>query len=112
MSYTDAAVTIMGSGLFTFLVIMYWGKFVDKIGVIGGFLSSMIIPGTMWVLNHGIDNHLIIQTGSVWIDMAVSVGVGVFISSKIQGGKVRMAQITISAVLLASMISGYILVKL
>lgn len=101
--------TITGAAIFSFLVIVLWGKLVNKLGAAGGFIAAMLIPGTMWILNHGIRNHFIWQSGTVWIDMAWAVGIGVLISSKIQGGKVTNAQNTVMAVILSGIIGGYIL---
>lgn len=109
MTAKEIIMTIMGAAIFSFLVIVLWGKLVNKLGVIGGFIAAMLIPGTMWILNHGIKNHLIWQSGTVWIDMAWAVGIGVFISSKIQGGKITKAQNAVVAVILGGIIGGYIL---
>ena len=109
MTYREVLSTIFGSAIFGLLVILFWGKFVDKLGSLGGFIAALIIPGTMWVLNHGIENSLIKQSGSVWIDMAIAVGIAMFISSKIQGGKIKEAQGTLIAVIVATVLSGYVL---
>ncbi len=109
MVFKEVVMTISGGALFAFLVIMLWGKFVELWGIIGGYLAAMLIPGTMWIINHGISNHFIKQTGTVWIDMTWAVGIGVFISSKIQGGKVIKAKNTIGAVIVGSIVSGYVL---
>ena len=109
MTYGEGLSTIFGSAIFGILVILFWRKFVDKLGSPGGFIAALIIPGTMWVLNHGIENSLIKQSGSVWIDMAIAVGIAMFISSKIQGGKIKEAQGTLIAVIVATVLSGYVL---
>lgn len=109
MQYKEYLLTILGSFGFTLIVILYWGKLVDKIGVMGGFMAAMFIPGTMWMINHGLDRHLIIQSGNVWIDMADSVGVGVFISSVIQGGNIKKANTTLCAAVTAAVFGGFIL---
>lgn len=109
MQFKEMFLTLLGSFAFTMIVIMFWGKMVDKIGVIGGFIAAMIIPGTMWMVNHAMEKHLIIQSGSVWIDMAMAVGTGVFISSVIQGGKIKKAKNTLSAAVCAALIGGFVL---
>lgn len=111
MTFEEMVMTISGGAIFAFLVIMLWGKFVTLWGVIGGYLAAMLIPGTMWIINHGLSTHFIKQTGSVWIDMTWAVGIGAFISSKIQGGKVLKAKSTIGAVIVGGIISGYILTR-
>lgn len=109
MQLKEIMFTLIGSFAFTMIVIIYWGRMVEKIGIIGGFLAAMLIPGTMWMINHAMDKHLIIQSGSVWIDMAMAVGTGVFISSVIQGGKIKKAKNTLSAAVFAAVIGGFIL---
>ena len=109
MQYKEYVFTIFGSFIFTLVVILYFGKLVEKIGVAGGFIAAMLIPGTMWIVNHGLDKHLIIQSGDVWIDMADSVGIGVLISSVIQGGKIKKSKTTLCAAVAAAVIGGYVL---
>ena len=41
--------------------------------------------------------------------MAIAVGIAMFISSKIQGGKIKEAQGTLIAVIVATVLSGYVL---
>jgi hypothetical protein len=109
MTVNEIIMTITGAAIFSFLVITVWGKLVNLFGAIGGYIAAMLIPGTMWIINHGVNNHLIKQSGTVWIDMAWAVGIGVCISSKIQGGKVTKAKNTLMAVILSGIIGGYIL---
>ena len=47
MTYREVLSTIFGSAIFGILVILFWGKFVDKLGSLGGFIAALIIPGTM-----------------------------------------------------------------
>lgn len=54
-----------GFCLSAFVINGFWHIFTDKFGVLGVWLSAFIIPGTMWILNHGFEKHLIHQTGSV-----------------------------------------------
>ncbi len=109
MGYKECILTVLGSFMFTLIVILCWGRMVNKMGAVGGFLAAMIIPGTMWMVNHGLERHMITQAGAVWIDMAVSVGIGVFISSVIQGGSIKKSKRTLSAALIAGIIGGTIL---
>lgn len=112
MSFQGALLTIIGSFVFTFLVLSLWGRLVNSVGPIGGYIAALMIPGTMWILNHGIKNHLIHQTGSVWIDMAWAVGIGVCVSSKIKGKKIFKAKNTIVAAVVGGMLAGIILIKI
>lgn len=110
MGFQEAVLTIIGSFVFTFLVLTVWGRLVNSAGPVGGYIAALMIPGTMWILNHGIKNHFIYQTGSVWIDMAWAVGVGVCVSSKIKGKKIFKAKNTIIAAIIGGFIGGCILI--
>lgn len=110
LNFQEAMLTITGSFVFTFLVLTVWGRLVNSMGAIGGYVAALMIPGTMWILNHGIKNHFIYQTGSVWIDMAWAIGIGVCVSSKIKGKKIFKAKNTIMAAIIGGIIGGYVLI--
>lgn len=110
MGLQEALLTIIGSFVFTFLVLTLWGRLVNSVGPVGGYIAALMIPGTMWILNHGIKNHFIHQTGSVWIDMAWAVGIGVCVSSKVKGKKIFKAKNTIMAAIIGGIIGGCILI--
>lgn len=112
MSFQEALLTIIGSFVFAFLVLTIWGRLVNSIGPIGGYIAALAIPGTMWILNHGIKNHLIHQTGSAWIDMAWAVGIGVCVSSKIKGKKIFKAKNTIIAAVVGGILGGIVLINI
>src|SRR5471030_2624369 len=112
MSIQQILLTISGGFIFSFLVLTVWGRLVNFMGAIGGYLAALIIPGTMWIINHGINHHLIHQTGGVWIDMAWAVGIGVFVSSKVKGKKIFKAKNTIMAAIIGGLLGGYILMKI
>ena len=112
MSFQEALLTIIGSFVFAFLVLTAWGRLVNSLGPIGGYIAALMIPGTMWILNHGIKNHLIHQTGRVWIDMAWAIGIGVCVSSKIKGKEIFKAKNTIIAAVVGGILGGVILIKI
>lgn len=112
MDFKEVLLTIGGSFIFSFLVLTVWGRLVNSMGVIGGYLAALMIPGTMWIFNHGIKYHLIYQTGSVWIDMAWAVAIGICVSSKIKGKKILAAKNTIMAAIIGGMLGGYILIRI
>ncbi len=101
--------TICGAFIFTFLLRILWGKLMEKREIIGGFFAAFIIVGTMWVINHGIKNSLIKQSGSVWIDMAWAAGIGLFTASVISGGKIKKSFVNIGAAIVGGIIGGAIL---
>lgn len=112
MGLQEALLTIIGSFVFTFLVLTLWGRLVNSVGPVGGYIAALMIPGTMWILNHGIKNHFIYQTGSVWIDMAWAVGIGVCVSSKIKGKKIFKAKNTIIAAIAGGLLGAVILIMI
>lgn len=112
MALQEALLTIIGSFVFTFLVLTLWGRLVNSVGLVGGYIAALMIPGTMWILNHGIKNHFIYQTGSVWIDMAWAVGIGVCVSSKIKGKKIFKAKNTIIAAIAGGLLGAVILIMI
>jgi len=112
MNIQEMFLTISGGFIFSFLVLTIWGKLVNLMGAIGGYLAALMIPGTMWIINHGINHHLIYQTGGVWIDMAWAVGIGVCVSSKVKGKRIFKAKNTIMAAIIGGVIGGYILMNI
>ena len=42
--------TFVGAAMFPFIIRMIWGRFVEKFGEIGGFLSALFIVGVMWAI--------------------------------------------------------------
>lgn len=109
MEVKEIITTILGGFLFPFFILTIWGKLVKKIGPFGGFIASFLIVGTMWAINHGFNNHLVKQSGLVWIDMAWAAGIGVLVASIIGGGSLYKAKNTILAVILGGVLSGGLL---
>jgi hypothetical protein len=54
-------------------------------------------------------NHLIFQSGRVWIDMSWSAAIGVFVASLVLGGKVKRSFKNIGAAVVAGILSGIVL---
>lgn len=109
MSGQAIITTICGAFLFPFVIRLMWGKFVEVAGAVGGFIAAFVIVGTMWLLNHGINNHLIVQSGVVWIDMAWPAAIGIFTASVVTGGKVGKSFVNIGAALVGGVLGGIIL---
>lgn len=84
MTIQYAIATFVGAAMFPFIIRMIWGRFVEKFGEIGGFLSALFIVGVMWAVNHGIP--LFHQTGA-WVDMGLAAGVGLLTASLLTGAK-------------------------
>ncbi|MBF0778835.1 Lin0368 family putative glycerol transporter subunit [Streptococcus cuniculi] len=109
MTIQQAIATIVGSFVFPFVIQMIWGKMVEHWGAIGGWLAAAFIVGTVWAMNHGIPKPMITQAGSVWIDMGLAAGVGVFVSTLTRGGKLNKAMPNLAAALVGGLIGGVIL---
>lgn len=109
MSGQAIITTICGAFIFPFIIRLMWGKFVEAGGIIGGFVAALAIVGTIWILNHGIKNHLIVQSGAVWIDMAWPAAIGVFTASVIAGGKIKKSLVNVGAALVGGILCGIVL---
>lgn len=109
MSGQAIITTICGAFIFPFIIRLMWGRFVKVGGVIGGFVAAFVIVGTMWLLNHGVKNHLIVQSGVIWIDMAWPAAIGIFTASVVAGGKIKKSFINIGAALVGGILSGVVL---
>ncbi|AQR94116.1 Lin0368 family putative glycerol transporter subunit [Clostridium saccharoperbutylacetonicum] len=110
MSGQAIITTIIGAFIFPIFIRLFWGRLVNKFGAIGGFLSAIIIVGTIWVMNHGIEKHLIQQSGSTWIDMAWAAAIGVFTASVVAGGKIKKSLPNIGSAIVGGICGGIVLV--
>lgn len=102
--------TILGAFLFPLFIRLFWGRFTNKFGAIGGFLASLFIVGTIWIINHGTGYHLIKQSGSGWIDMAWAAAIGIFTASVVSGGKIKKSFSNIGAAIVGGILAAVLLV--
>ncbi|HAQ7156933.1 TPA: hypothetical protein IYR03_002863 [Listeria monocytogenes] len=91
MSIGIALATIAGGFLFPFAIRMMWGKMVDEWGAIGGWMAAAFIVGT------------------VWVDMAVAAGIGVFTASLLTGGKFSKSIVNLAAAVVGGVVGGFLL---
>lgn len=110
MSGQAMITTVLGAFIFPLFIRIFWGRLVNKLGAIGGFLAAIIIVGTIWIFNHGFDSHLIQQSGSTWVDMAWAAAIGVFTASAFSGGKIKKSFANIGAGVVGGIIGGIALV--
>lgn len=108
MTISQALTTLTGAFMFPFLCRIGWGRLVDKFGPIGGWIAAAFITGTMWLFNHGLDKHLIVQTG-VWVDMGLAAGVGVWVATAALGFNKRESRKNLASAILAGVVGGFIL---
>jgi uncharacterized membrane protein (UPF0136 family) len=100
--------TVAGGFLFPFAIRMYWDKFVQHFGPIGGWMSAAFLVGTIWVLNHGMASPMITQTGA-WIDMAWAAGVGLLVATVVKGGSFVKAVPNVLFAIIGGTAAGFIL---
>ena len=103
--------TLIIGFLFTFLNQEIWGKLVDRFKGFGGLLAATLIPGTMWIIGHGLNSPMINQTGSIWIDMAWAPAIGGITHSILLGKKGGKGNNFIAAIF-AGILAAYVLVYL
>lgn len=110
MSGQAIITTTLGAFIFPLFLRLLWGRFVNRFGAIGGFLASIILVGTIWIINHGMGNHLIQQSGSTWIDMAWAAAIGIFTASVAAGGKIKKSFSNVSAAIIGGIAGGIVIV--
>ncbi len=108
MTLAQGITTFIGAFFFSFAILLFWGRLVDKMGPKGGWIAALTITGTFWLLNHGMAKPLIQQTG-VWVDMGLAVGVGCWVASAYLGGNIKKSQKNIATAVLAGFFGGIIL---
>lgn len=62
-----------------------WGIFTNRFGAKGGWISALILTGSMWYVNHYlgmIDN----KEGAVSIDMGMAVGLSLIVRDVLKNG--------------------------
>ncbi len=104
MSLLEIITTFFGAAIFPFLLKLFFDRFVDKLGAIGGFVAAGVIIGSVWLINHGVP--LIIQTGPVWMDMAFAAGSGVLVASVINNGSFKKALPNLFVAFLGGLLAG------
>src|SRR5471030_1088831 len=109
MSIQAIITTIVGSFLLPFFIRLFWGRLANRFGGIGGVIAAIAIVGTIWIINHGMKNHLIQQSGSGWIDMAWAAAIGIFTASAASGGKIKKSFGNISAALVGGIVGAIVL---
>lgn len=109
MTLPLAISTFFGGFIFTFLIRLCWGKFVEDWGSIGGWMAAGFIVGTSWTLNHGISMIHQMPNGA-WIDMAYAAGFGLLIASVVvDKEKLSKAIPHLMCAVIGGIMGGYIL---
>lgn len=81
LTVSQCITTLFGAIFYSFILNKYFNIFTDGKSVFDGFVASTIMIGLFWAINHGIDHPMIIQSGPIWMDMAVAAGAGALIKS-------------------------------
>lgn len=109
MTLTQILTTILGGFLLPFAILVIWGRLVDRFGVLGGWIAALLIIGPLWYLNHGMAQPLIVQQGSVFIDMGFATGLGVLVYGLFKGLDFEAHRKNLIAALLGGCLAGFIL---
>lgn len=104
MTLINMIKTFLGASLFPFCLVLFFDRFVKKIGAIGGFVAAGVIIGSIWMINHGFP--LIVQSGPIWIDMAFAAGSGVLTASIINKGSFSKALSNLFVAFLGGLLAG------
>lgn len=84
MSGKEMIITFLGAMMYSFVINRFFNEFIKDNVIYNGYFTSFSLIGLFWLLNHGIDSHMIVQSGPIWIDMALAAGIGVMIKSILQ----------------------------
>ena len=104
MTLTNMITTFLGAALFPFMLKLFFDRFVDKMGAIGGFAAAGVIIGSVWLVNHGLP--LIDQSGPIWVDMAFAAGTGVLVASIINKGSFTKALPNLFLAFMGGLLAG------
>lgn len=99
MSLGQAIATVFAGFLYPFIIRMMWDNLVKEFNSFGGWLNAAFIVGTLWIVNHGLENPMITQSGGAWVDMALARGVGIYVASVARSGKIKGSLTNIGAAL-------------
>jgi hypothetical protein len=109
MTLPLAISTFFGGFIFTFVVRLCWGKFIEDWGPIGGWMAAGFIVGTSWCLTHGV-GMIHQMPDSAWIDQAYATGFGLLIASKVVDKvKLSHAMPHLICAIIGGIMGGYIL---
>ena len=110
MEIKEIIKTLLGAAIFPFVVRLLWDEIVKNFGPLGGWIAAGLIVGTMWLLNHGLG--LIVQSGKVWIDMALAVATGVLVATTLEGNNIKESIPTLMGCCIGGIIAGIVLANL
>ncbi len=109
MTIANIITTLFGAFIFPVLLRLIWAPLVNLWGAKGGILSAVLITGTMWVVNHGIRNPLIVQSGNIWIDMSWAAALGVFTATLLLGANFKKSIPLLFTSTIGGIFAGFIL---
>lgn len=80
---------VIGFALAGIVINTLWGVFVNNFGILGGYISALILTGSMWFLNHSIG---LIQNDkdSAFVDMGLGVGICLVVRDMINNGVISI----------------------
>ncbi len=84
MSLKELVITFIGATLYAFVINRFFNEFVKNNTIYDGYFVSFSLIGLFWLINHGINSPMIVQSGPIWIDMALAAGMGAMVKSILQ----------------------------
>ncbi|MGT2666028.1 Lin0368 family putative glycerol transporter subunit [Streptococcus rifensis] len=104
--------SLLGSSLLPFLILILMGSLIRKWQVKGAFLALLLIIGPLWFFNHGQVSPWITQYGPHQIDMGLATGVGILTYHFLTGAKWKKTLFNLSAALVGGCLAGILLALL
>lgn len=109
MTIENVITTLFGAFIFPVLLRLVWAPLVSLWGAKGGIFSATSVVGTVWALNHGIKNSLIVQSGDIWVDMSWAAAIGVFTATSLLGASIRKSFPLLFTSIIGGIFAGFIL---
>jgi hypothetical protein len=103
--------TLAGGFVFAFVLNILWGKLVENVGILGGFIAAAFIVGGSWIMNHGA-GFIVQGNAAPWVDQAWSVGIGGLAFGIVSKANIRKSIPTIIASLIGGTLAGFILAQM
>lgn len=77
--------SVVGFSSAAIIINKFWSYFPERFGLIGGWLSALILTGTMWYINHykGMVSN---KKDAAYVDMGLAIGLAIIVRDIINNG--------------------------
>lgn len=77
--------SVIGFSAAAVVINTFWNYFPSRFGIKGGWLSALLLTGTMWYINHykGLVNN---KTDAAFVDMGLAIGLSLIVRDIIKNG--------------------------